>query len=37
MSKMFTALIGAMTAQIFLGRWHDRALAKYGFPGQASS
>ena len=34
---MFTALIGAMTAQILLGHWHDSALAKYGFPGQESA
>ena len=25
---MFLALIGAMTAQLVLGRWHDRQLQK---------
>jgi hypothetical protein len=25
---MFLALVGAITAQLLLGRWHDRELAE---------
>lgn len=34
---MFIALIGAITAQILLGRRHDRALAKIGFASQENA
>ena len=34
---MFTALIGAMTAQLLLARRHDRALAGLGLSGQDSA